>query len=72
MLSPNMSLEVLYPFLLKHSDELFERPEKLFIMMTNVFFVYPIYPFSNMLQIVGVDCFIERTLLYKMGHSTGL
>jgi hypothetical protein len=49
MLFPNMSLEVLYPFLLKHSDELFERPEKLFIMMTNVFFVYPIYPFSNML-----------------------
>jgi hypothetical protein len=72
MLLPNMSLKVLYPFLLKHSDELFERPKKLFIMMTNVFFVYRIYPFSNMLQIVGVDCFIERTLLYTMGHSTGL
>ena len=69
MLSLNTGLEMLYLFLFKSSEELFERPEKLlllFLMMKQHGFVHPISPFSNVLNIVGVGRFVEQTLLYKV------
>ncbi len=49
---------------------LFERPDKLFLMVHQHVFIYPISPFSNMLKIVGVGRFLEQTLLYKMWYWT--
>jgi len=69
VLSLNTGLEMLYLFLLKSREELFERPEKLlpfFLMMKQHGFVHPISPFSNRLKIVGVGRFVEQTLLYKV------
>ena len=69
MLSLNTDSEMLYLFLFKSSEELFERPEKLllfFLMMKQHGFVHPISPFSNVLKIVGVGRFVEQTLLYKV------
>ncbi len=58
----NMGLEILCLFLF-NSDGLFERPEKLFVVVNEQVFVYPISPFLTMLKIIGVDHFVERTLL---------
>ena len=41
VLSLNMDLEMLYLFLFKSSEGLFERPEKLFLMVNRQVFVYP-------------------------------
>jgi len=62
----NMDLEILCLFLFKSSEELFERRQKLFVMVSQQFFCFLISPFSNMLKIVEVGRFVERTLLYKM------
>jgi hypothetical protein len=61
-----MGLEILSLFLLKRSEGLFQRPEKLFLMVNQQVFVYPISPFSNMLKLVEVSRFVEWALLYKM------
>jgi hypothetical protein len=62
----NMGLEMLCLFLLKSSEELFERFEKLLPMVNLQVFVYAINLFSNRLKIVEDGRFIEWTLLYKM------
>ena len=62
----NMDLEMLCLFLLKSSEKLFKRLEKLLFMMNLQVFGYAISPFSNMPKIVEVGRFVERTLLYKM------
>jgi len=61
----NMDLEILFLLLFKSSEGLFERPEKLFLMVNQQVFIYLASPFSNMLKIVGVGRFVERTLVYK-------
>ncbi len=66
MLFPNMGLEILCLFYLKNSEELFERPEKIIFNGKSISFVNLISSFSSMLKIVGVDRFVEWTLLCKM------
>ena len=67
-----MHLERLGILLLKSSEESFERVEELWLMVNLQIFVYAISPFLNMLKIVEVGHFVERTLLYKMSYSTAL
>jgi hypothetical protein len=62
----NMGLEMLCLFLLKSSEELFERFEKLLRMVNLQVFVYAINLFSNRLKIVKDGRFVEWTLLYNM------
>ncbi len=66
MFFQNIDLEILCAFLFKSSEALFEGLVKLFLMVNQQVFVYPISSFSNMLKFVGVGRFVERTLLYKM------
>ena len=58
-----MGLEMLRLFLLKISEKIFERLEKLSLVVTLQVFVYTISPFSNMLKIVEMGRFVKQTLL---------
>jgi len=61
-----VAIEILRLCLLKGSEELFERSEKLFLLANQEIFVYCISPFSNKLKIVEIGRFVEWILLYKM------
>ncbi len=62
----NMGLEMLCLFCSKVVRNFLQDPKKIILMVNQQTFVYPIILFSNMLNFVGVDHFVERTLLYKM------